>query len=57
MGPEALGLGRRVAYAWCPQGVLKSALLDAVGRLLGDAMTARNWATICKLQDLVQAER
>jgi uncharacterized protein (DUF1697 family) len=51
--PEALALGERVAYLWCPEGVIGSRLNAAVGRLLGDAVTARNWATVTKLHALV----
>jgi uncharacterized protein (DUF1697 family) len=54
-GKEALGLGTRVAYCWCPPGILKSKLPEAVGRLLGDAATARNWATMQKLLALSRA--
>jgi uncharacterized protein (DUF1697 family) len=53
-GDEAFGLGRRVAYCWCPPGILKSNLPEAVGRLLGDAATARNWATMQKLLALAR---
>jgi uncharacterized protein (DUF1697 family) len=47
--PEALAVGSRAAYLWCPQGVLDSALVKAVGRLLGESATTRNWATMTKL--------
>ncbi len=50
--PEALAIGRRAAYLWCPDGVLKSPLGAAVGRALGDRVTARNWTTISKLAAL-----
>ncbi|HEX9172960.1 MAG TPA: DUF1697 domain-containing protein [Telluria sp.] len=50
--PGALALGERAAYVWCPAGVLDSAAAAAVGKQLGDATTARNWHTLCKLQDL-----
>jgi len=50
--PEALGLGQRVAYLWCPEGILKSRLAAAVDRLLGDAVTARNWNTLTRLHSL-----
>lgn len=56
-GTEAVALGERVAYLWCPDGVLESALPEAVGRLLGDAVTTRNWATMTKLRALVAAGR
>jgi uncharacterized protein (DUF1697 family) len=47
--PEALAVGKRVAYVWCPEGVLTSPAFDAVGRALGDGVTTRNWATVTKL--------
>jgi uncharacterized protein (DUF1697 family) len=53
--PEALALGTRVAYLWCPDGVIASRLHEAIARLLGDAITARNWATMQKLLALAKA--
>ncbi|HKH44522.1 MAG TPA: DUF1697 domain-containing protein [Thermoanaerobaculia bacterium] len=50
--PEVLALGARVAYLWCPEGLLASRLPEAVGRALGDAVTTRNWATLTKLHAL-----
>ena len=50
--PEAIALGRRVAYLWCPQGVIDSQLMVAVSRAIGDAGTARNMATMMKIQAL-----
>lgn len=52
--PEALGLGKRVAYLWCATGILESRLQAAVGRLLGDGGTARNWTTTTKLLALIR---
>jgi uncharacterized protein (DUF1697 family) len=52
--PEALALGQRVAYLWCPAGTLKSELSKVVDQLLGDAVTTRNWRTVLKLYDLTQ---
>jgi uncharacterized protein (DUF1697 family) len=51
--PEVLVIGARAAYIWCPEGILASKLPDAVGRALGDGVTARNWSTITKLHALV----
>lgn len=51
--PEALATGSRVAYLWCPDGVLASRLPEAVGKVLRDGVTTRNWSTITKLQALV----
>jgi uncharacterized protein (DUF1697 family) len=56
-GNEVLALGARVAYIWCPDGILESRLLVAVGRLLGDAVTSRNWATMLKLHALAVATK
>ena len=52
--PEALGLGSRAAYLWCPAGMLESPLAEAVGRVLGEATTTRNWATVTKIRALLQ---
>jgi len=51
-GSEALTLGQRAAYVWCPEGVLASAAAGALGKQLGDNTTARNWNTLCKLYAL-----
>lgn len=51
--PEALSLGRWAAYAWCPDGVLASKVVAALGVLLGDGVTSRNWATMQKLYVLL----
>ena len=53
-GAEALVLGSRAAYIWCPDGILASRLPEAVGRALGDGVTTRNWATFMKLHALVR---
>ena len=47
--PEVLALGPRAAYLWCPHGVTDSRAAIALGKLLGDRVTARNWNTVCKL--------
>ena len=52
-GPDVLALGPRVAYQWCVGGTLKSPLALAVGKVMKDLATTRNWATILKLQQLV----
>lgn len=51
--PEALAIGPRVAYLWCPKGSLDGPLWAAVSRVLGDGVTTRNWATMTKLHALV----
>jgi len=51
-GAEALALGQRVVYAWCPGGILDSAVAATLGKQLGDATTSRNWNTLVKLHAL-----
>jgi uncharacterized protein (DUF1697 family) len=47
--PEALALGGRVAYLWCPKGIMDGPLATAVIRAVGEAGTMRNIATMTKL--------
>jgi uncharacterized protein (DUF1697 family) len=51
--PEALAIGRRVAYLWCARGVAGSTLWPAVDRALGRTGTARNMATMTRLLALI----
>jgi len=51
-GAGVMALGRHAAYVWCPTGVLDSAPAAEMGKLLGDATTARNWNTVTKLHRL-----
>jgi uncharacterized protein (DUF1697 family) len=48
--PEALAVAGRAVYLWCAPGILDSKMPEALGKLLGDAHTARNWATWLKIQ-------
>jgi uncharacterized protein (DUF1697 family) len=52
-GAEALGIGSRAAYLWCPEGIIVSELSKAVNRALGDSVTSRNWSTMLKLKALL----
>ena len=47
-----VAVGSHAAYAWCPGGVLESGALDAIGRVLKEHVTTRNWATVQKLAGL-----
>jgi uncharacterized protein (DUF1697 family) len=51
--PEALALGKRVAYIWCPGGIHASPLALSVWRAAGEGVTARNWTTMTKLKALL----
>jgi uncharacterized protein (DUF1697 family) len=53
-GTSRFAAAGRFAYVWCPDGVLESPLPDALARALGDRVTTRNWATLLKLQALVE---
>ena len=53
--PEALALGARVAYLWCPNGQSQSALTKAVSDVLADRVTTRTWATVLRLHALATA--
>lgn len=55
--PEALALGKRVAYLWCANGVAESTLWPAVDRALERTGTVRNMATMTRLLALVEGSR
>jgi uncharacterized protein (DUF1697 family) len=51
--PEALGVGSVAAYLWCASGIIESRLAVAVGRVLGESTTTRNWATVTKIRAIL----
>lgn len=51
-GRDEVALGGRVIYTWCPDGLLESKLMEAIGKAMRDDITVRNWATTLKIQDL-----
>lgn len=51
--PEALAVGERVAWLWCPEGIRESGLAAAVERALDGEVTARNWNTMTRLAAMV----
>ena len=52
-GSERLALGKYAVYSWCADGILESPSLIALNKMLGDAGTNRNWATIKKIQAMM----
>lgn len=52
--PEAIALGYKVVYFWCPDGVLRSPLLKEMSHLAGDFVTTRNWATTMKIYKILK---
>jgi uncharacterized protein (DUF1697 family) len=53
--PDRLVIGSKVAYIWCASGVLESKAAKEFSRLLRDAVTTRNWATVMKLNEIADA--
>jgi uncharacterized protein (DUF1697 family) len=53
--PDRIVIGSRAAYIWCASGVLESKAAKEFGRLLRDAVTARNWATVIKLHSIANS--
>jgi uncharacterized protein (DUF1697 family) len=54
--PEHVHIGRHAAYLWCPAGILESKAAQALLGPLGKATTTRNWATILKINALLDKE-
>lgn len=52
-GEERLLVGQEAVYTWLPHSVLESPLNVALSKRLKDRVTARNWSTMLKLQELV----
>lgn len=51
---ERFAVGEHACYLWCPDGILDSRIGDALsGTKFRDRVTARNWATVLKLQALL----
>lgn len=53
--PEAIGLSKRAAYLWCPDGILESPVAAEVGKALRDGVTSRNWATFLKVVEAAKS--
>ena len=54
--PEAFAVGRHAAWLWCAGGIIESRVAKAVGKVLKERGTARNWATVVKLQAMVDVD-
>lgn len=56
--PEEWHLGSTEIYLWCPDGILESALVPLFDdEQLGVRVTARNWRTVTKVSESMNAER
>ena len=54
VAPERFALGKDAAYLLCARGILESKAAAALLGKVGAAATSRNWATVLKLQALVE---
>ena len=54
--PEAFAVGRHAAWLWCASGIIESRVAKAVGKVLKQRGTSRNWATVEKLQAMAAAD-
>ena len=54
--PEAFAVGAHAAWLWCANGLIESRVSKAVGKVLKERGTARNWATVEKLQAMVASD-
>ena len=52
---EHFSIGPRAAYLRCSPGILESQAAAALLGKIGRAVTTRNWATVLKLQKLLEA--
>jgi uncharacterized protein (DUF1697 family) len=52
--PEAFAAGEHAAWLWCGGGINESRLARAVEKILRATGTARNWATLRKLDALAR---
>ena len=54
--PEAFAVGDHAAWLWCADGIIDSRIQKAVGKLLTASGTARNWATVVKLDAMARED-
>lgn len=54
--PEAFAVSEHAAWLWCANGVIESRMSKAVGKLLKASGTARNWATVEKLDAMARTD-
>ena len=53
--PETLHIGPHAAYLHCAGGILQSKVASALLGKVGRGLTTRNWATVLKIQQLLQS--
>lgn len=55
LAPEQLVVGERAVYQWCPDGISRSKVPPAFWRQVAPLVTVRNWRTVLRLAELVDA--
>lgn len=56
LDPEQVRLGDRVIYQWCPDGLMAAPPVgNFAEKHLGVTVTTRNWNTVTKLAELLEA--
>ena len=55
IAPEVVAVGRQAIYQWCPLGVSKTRLTASFWRQLSPAATARNWRTVLRILEELDA--
>lgn len=55
-GAERIHVCKHAAYIWCANGILDSAVLESLLKMLGAGATTRNWATLNRIHALMTQE-
>lgn len=55
--PEIIAIGNRAAYVWSPEGLLAGKLFEHINRIIRDDVTARNWATMLKIEAAIASSQ
>jgi uncharacterized protein (DUF1697 family) len=55
LAPELVRTGTRAIYQWCPLGVSKTKLKPSFWKRAGELATGRNWRTVLKLLEELDA--
>jgi len=57
IGDEQFVVGTHAAYLYCAQGIQGSKAANALLGRMGQSVTTRNWATVCKLHALLTSPK
>ena len=57
LAPEIVRLGEHAVYQWCPLGVSNSRVAPSFWREVGPVATGRNWRTVLRVLEKLDARR